>query len=528
MKHLFYTIAVMLCFCACACGEKPEPTPEKAAAPVLVSVEPSSGSTGIATGTQNIVFTYDQNVKCTLDNQKKITISGDGTVDKVSTYSTALTVTVTLPSYETSYTVTVPAGCVEGYKTGQEGAAQASVSFTTGQKPVDPIPDVPTIPEDDGSLPWQMARKLGLGFNLGNQMDAYNGSGVAGETAWGNPVCTQQTFDKLKSYGFSSVRIPITWLGHIGEAPAYTLDEKWLSRVAEIVGYAEKAGLNCIINTHHDECNNDGHWLDVKGAAASKAVKEQITAELKAIWTQIANRFKDKGDFLIFEPFNELQDGGWGWSAAFQANPTAQTDIINEWNQAFVDAVRATGGSNATRWLGVAGYAASSTFTHKYIELPKDSAENRLMVGFHCYDPYNYCLAKGYTQWGHTRTQDRGVSELDETAIIEILWPYYNKFVSKGIPVYVGEFGCVNRTNAKEQQFQKYYLEYFAKASATYGMSAFIWDNGCVNTTGENFGYVNHGTGAYIGQGATLVPAMVKAMTDQNYTLENVYDNAPK
>ena len=110
MKHLFYTIAVMLCFCTCACGEKPEPVPEKAVAPVLVSVEPSSGSTGIATGTRSIVFTYDQNVKCTLENQKKITISGDGTVDKVSTYSTALTVTVTLPSYETSYTVSVPAG----------------------------------------------------------------------------------------------------------------------------------------------------------------------------------------------------------------------------------------------------------------------------------------------------------------------------------------------------------------------------------------------------------------------------------
>ena len=206
MKHLFYTIAVMLCFCAC--GEKPEPTPEKAAAPVLVSVEPSSGSTGIATGTRSIVFTYDQNVKCTLENQKKITISGDGTVDKVSTYSTALTVTVTLPSYETSYTVSVPAGCVEGYKTNQEAAAAASTSFTTGAKPDEPDPDVPVVPEDDGSAAWQMARKLGLGFNLGNQMDAYSND-VAGETVWGNPACTQQTFDKLKSYGFSSVRIPI-------------------------------------------------------------------------------------------------------------------------------------------------------------------------------------------------------------------------------------------------------------------------------------------------------------------------------
>lgn len=50
---------------------------------------------------------------------------------------------------------------------------------------------------------------LGLGWNLGNQMDAHI-NGVANETSWGNRMATQQTFDSLRAYGFTSVRIPVT------------------------------------------------------------------------------------------------------------------------------------------------------------------------------------------------------------------------------------------------------------------------------------------------------------------------------
>ena len=104
---------------------------------------------------------------------------------------------------------------------------------------------------------------LGLGWNLGNQMDAYV-NGVANETSWGNGRATQQTFDSLKAMGFSTVRIPVTWLGHVGSAPDYKIEEAWLDRVAQLVGYAEAAGLNAVINIHHDGANSQ-HWLDERG-----------------------------------------------------------------------------------------------------------------------------------------------------------------------------------------------------------------------------------------------------------------------
>ena len=146
---------------------------------------------------------------------------------------------------------------------------------------------------------------LGLGWNLGNQMDAHV-NGVAMETSWGNRKATQQTFDSLKAVGFTSVRIPVTWLGHIGETPDYTIETAWMDRVAELVDYAENAGLYAIINIHHDGADSR-HWLDIKNAAKDEAVNQRVKDQLHAMWTQIANRFKDKGNFLVFAVFDAAE-----------------------------------------------------------------------------------------------------------------------------------------------------------------------------------------------------------------------------
>ena len=140
-------------------------------------------------------------------------------------------------------------------------------------------------------------------------------------------------------------------MGHIGDAPEYKIEDAWLDRIAEVVGYAEAAGLNAIINMHHDGADSN-HWLDIKTAAANPSVQSQILDQIGAMWGQIADKFRDKGDFLIFESFNEIHDGGWGWGAN-RSDGGNQYRCLNEWNQAFVDAVRASGGENSDRILGV-------------------------------------------------------------------------------------------------------------------------------------------------------------------------------
>ena len=374
--------------------------------------------------------------------------------------------------------------------------------------------------------PQQVFETLAPGWNMGNHMDAI-ANGVAGETVWGNPKCTQATFDGVKAAGFKAVRIPVTWEGHIGEAPAYRLEEKWLDRVEEIVGYAEKAGLAVIVNTHHDE----SYWQDISKAWNNASQNEKVKDEVFCVWTQIALRFKDKGEWLIFEPFNEIQDGGWGWSDAFRSNPDPQYRTLNEWNQVFVDAVRSTGGNNTTRWLGIPGYAASPGFTIAGLVLPTDhTSANRLMVAVHDYDPYNYTINESLKpQWGHTADPEKRDSDRDEENVVEVFDRLKEAYLDKGIPVYLGEMGC-SRHLAEDLPYQYYYFEYFCKAAADRLLPMYLWDNGASGAGSEKHGYIDHGTGALFDDYAReCVGRIVKAATtkDAAYTLQSVYDSAP-
>lgn len=535
LTKLFLMAAASFSF---ACCTHKEPTKDQAEAPKFVSVTPADKTTDLPyEGQLSVVFTYDQNIRCATADKKKITVDNEATVASVSAYDATLTLKIDGLKENTTYVVTIPAGVVNGYKENQEGAAAQSVSFTTKSAPLPPEPGPdPTPGEGD---PWKILAKLKLGFNLGNHFDAfynYQGAGEKflwpDETCWGNAKCTQATFTGLYNAGFRSVRIPITWLKTIGPAPDYKIDEAWMKRIKEVVGFAKNAGLQVIINTHHDEDHyltdkgNCGYhrWLNIIDATKDEAVNTQIKEEIRVFWTNVANEFKAEGDYLIFESFNEINDGKWGGSA----NSVAQAQVLNQWNQVFVDAIRATGGNNATRWLGVPTYCASpSTKFIGAFKLPTDPA-NHTMLAVHCYDPYDYTLGEGCLskRWGHTMG-----NSWDEQAVKDVLATLFSNFINKNIPVYMGEFGCSMRAyNTADWRCEKYYLEYFVKACKTYGIPCFLWDNGNKGTGSEHHAYIDHGTGAYIDHSKELIDVMVKAMTDESksYTLESIYDNAPK
>lgn len=420
-------------------------------------------------------------------------------------------------------------------------ARQTTVTVTAGQKQ-----ESITIsqaqsnkpenkPLDENQPAVKIAKELGLGWNLGNQLDAHVNE-VADETSWGNGKASQETLNKVKSAGFTSVRIPITWLGKVGAAPDYTIDTGWMNRVEEVVGYAEKAGLKAIINIHHDghrHINEDGsaerHWLDIVEASKDAAANNAIKARIKAIWTQIGERFKAKDDFLIFEGLNEVHDGRWG-SGSNLTDGGQQYAILNEWQQVFVDAVRATGGNNATRYLGISGYCTNPDLTMKHLKLPADPAKDRLLVSVHYYDPATFALEDKFPEWGHSGAAGKKEAWGDENHLKGIFAALRATYVDKGIPVYIGEMGCVHRSSSRSESFRKYYLEYVCKAARTYGMAVFYWDNGSSGSGRECSGLMNHATGAYVNNGKDVVDVMVKGYfsDDASYTLETVYNNAPQ
>ena len=377
----------------------------------------------------------------------------------------------------------------------------------------------------------QFAMSMGIGWNLGNQMDAHY-DGCSYETGWGNKAATQQTFNGLAKAGLKSVRIPVTWMGHIGNAPTYTIEKGWMDRVDELVHMAHKAGLIVIINIHHDGFgaadtpSKGAHWIDLPAAVADEERNTLIKQELTMVWLQIGKRFANDGEWLVFETLNEIQDGGWG-GGANRTDGGKQYKVLNEWNQVCVDAIRAAGGKNETRYIGVPGYVCNPELTVENLVLPTDNVPNRLMVAVHSYDPWDFAGSAAVQEWGHTGVDV--VPGVGEEAYVNMLNRLFNMYVRRGIPVYFGEFGAVRRANKDDEQFRLYYFRYICKAMRERRISALYWDNGNSKGGNDGFGVIDHATGRYIGSGEQAVRAMVDSWenNDPSYTLQSIYDSAP-
>jgi len=344
--------------------------------------------------------------------------------------------------------------------------------------------------------------KILAGWNIGNTLDAYS-NGAGNETAWGNPKINQALLDGVKKAGFDIVRIPITWMGHIGPAPDHHINKAILERVAEVAQMAHKAGLKVIINLHHDgsteSSDKESGWLSINKARASKEGYNEVTYKFVRVWKQIATYFKNHGDWLIFEPMNEIHDGRWG-EGSIQG---AQADILNDWNRYFTEVVRGTGGNNATRYVVIPGYATKAKHTlANYFWLPQDSAPNRQIITFHYYDPYEFGIAGTRSEWG---------SDSDKNRVSSDFAPFKSVYIESRYPVIIGECGAVQQSSDKGKKSRLDYLSWvFGKAKEN-GLVPIYWDNGAA--TNEKFGLFNRSNGQPISaESEACIKAMIEAV----------------
>jgi aryl-phospho-beta-D-glucosidase BglC (GH1 family) len=307
-----------------------------------------------------------------------------------------------------------------------------------------------------------------IGWNLGNAFDAGDGYG-----SWTRKI-DKDFLPKIKEAGFSMVRIPVTWninARPIGDAPDYQLNQTTLNELVQVVDWAYDAGLVTIINIHHDGNAYYG-WLSINNLK-DPAKRDAITDKFVKVWEQIADKFKDYGDWLIFEPFNELHNGGWGWGDIADV----EYEIINDLNQKFTDTVRAAGGKNTERFLVVQPLCAKP---HQAIAdtfvLPTDSAAGKQIVSMHYYDPEEFALRGSGSayEWG---------SEGDRTRLSSDFESYADKFTKKGIPVILGESGATyqNRSDTAQRltaaACRLVYMEYMCQEAKKNGIVPVYWDN---------------------------------------------------
>jgi endoglucanase len=315
----------------------------------------------------------------------------------------------------------------------------------------------------------ELAKKMHVGWNLGNTLEA-----VCDENAWGAGKTSQKLIDSVKAAGFNTVRIPVSWFCH-SDTISNKIDKQWIARVKEVVDYCVKDDLYVILNMHWDK-----GWLENRINAKNQV---EVNKRQHIYWTQIATYFKDYDEHLLFAGANEPN-----------AKDAKGVAVLLSYYQTFVDAVRATGGSNASRTLIVQG---PETNIEKTLELmnsfPKDKIENRMMVEIHYYTPYQFCLMEKDADWGkmfyywgkdnHSKTDTEHNTTFGEEEMIDKLFgDLKTKFINKGIPVILGEFGAYKRKlsfpsdQALNHKSVEYFNKYVVKLALENGIIPYYWD----------------------------------------------------
>lgn len=332
----------------------------------------------------------------------------------------------------------------------------------------------------EGLTALEATRLMGNGINLGNTLEACdNNVGIktnaplSYETHWGQPKTTQAMIDGMKAAGFDTIRIPVAWMTnatHLYEGD-YTIDADYMDRVEEVVCYARKAGMYVIINDHWD-----GGWYGMFGSESAETRALAMEA-YKGMWQQIAERFRDYSDYLIFESANEELGGRFDENSPLYCSDSVVTyltdderyALTNEINQTFVDVVRATGGNNATRFLLIAGYSTDINQTcDDRFQMPKDTVDSKLMVSVHYYDPWSYCGASSAvsaTKWGKVSDYEYMDQQLAKMT----------KFTEAGYGVVIGEYGALPCSDGLKDNTLAYHTA-FLDACTKYNLTNCLWD----------------------------------------------------
>lgn len=339
-------------------------------------------------------------------------------------------------------------------------------------------------------------QNLRVGWNLGNTFDATNDGFVRDEMDierhWCGVKTSEEAIDAVHKAGFNTLRLPVSWHNHVDAD--FTISKPWLDRVQQVADWAIARGMYVILNIHHDVYPQYYFPSEEHYATAEKYIT--------TIWAQLAERFADYDQHLIFESMNEPRlkdtDIEW-WFDASNPKGLEAAECVNRLNQAFVNTVRAAGGQNASRYLMVPGYCAAPGFAcADYFRLPEDSAQDKLIVSVHAYTPYAFALQDG----GNSKFNYAGAGDTREIATF--MNDLYKKFVKNGIPVVIGEFGA--RDKGGNLQARVDFAAFYVASASARGIPCVWWDNHAFKGNGELFGILDRRNAQWV------YPDIVKAM----------------
>lgn len=370
------------------------------------------------------------------------------------------------------------------------------------------------VPDAVKSSAAELVGKITVGWNLGNTLesgiwDGWSGDDVDIETNWGNPKTTKAMITAIKDAGFNAVRIPVRWYVHADDD--MNINDAWIKRVKEVVGYAYDQGMYVVLNSHHD------NWYDRLPVGYNETT---IRTKFEKMWKQIATAFNnDYDEHLILSAANEIiylnSDGSENWGTPTSTHVKFAADLM----QLFVNTVRATGGNNAYRCLMVQPWACNiDNALASGFSMPTDNVSGRLILEFHNYT-WTYSSENTGSDkyfWGKNYSSYSPWFSNGESQMDELLNKAKTNFVDKGIPVIMAEFGAVQHNKSSNEskcdESRAYYLEYVVSKAKSCGFPGFYWDNNCFTTDGENFGLLDRSTCTFPTRAKTALDGIMSGL----------------
>lgn len=378
------------------------------------------------------------------------------------------------------------AGCSNDTKTDADASAtDAPSTDTVVEETVTPHESANGIMTIDNGVvrteltAVELTHLMGNGINLGNTMEACNNNTghvtddtTYYETMWGCPVTTQEMITGMKEAGFDTLRLPVAWMTNatdLGKTGDYTISEEYFNRVEEIMNYAFNEDMYVILNDHWD-----GGWYGMFGSD-DEATRTLAMEAYISMWTQISERYAEYGDHLIFEGANEEIGARFDEDSPIYCSDSVTTilsdderfALANQVNQVFVDTVRATGGNNADRFLLIPGYGTEidRTIDERFV-MPTDTADSKLLISVHYYEPSGYCIFESLSTWGSKSQYSTMIENLDKMG----------QFVADGYGVIIGECGAIVLEDGKLKEGATEWTEFFLDNCDSWGYCPVLWD----------------------------------------------------
>lgn len=283
------------------------------------------------------------------------------------------------------------------------------------------------------------------GINLGNTFDACNGEKTYGtltveesERLWGAPTTTKAMIDFLADSGFDVLRLPVTWFAFVDDSNNYQIDDAYMNRIKEVVDWAISNDMYVVLNVHHDTV----HWLDLRNYS------DEVLLKFQRIWEQIADRFKDYDEHLIFESLNEARAGN-DWDGNSESGLFGK---FNNLQKLFYNIVRNSGGFNDVRYLMLETYGAQAKGKHcAAVWYPTPSEDDHIIMSTH---HYNNNIGEG------NFNNEFGICK-----------QYFN---DNGVPCVIGETG---RQNYWDDESQGRWTDAMLNSAENNGLKIIFWDD---------------------------------------------------